>query len=515
MPDREAIRSNAQYLRNVRPIDPEEIHEYVDGQPHPAVVRRVLREEAFELGLVERADGTFVPVDDEPAPPPSLPVESFPDAYADRLEDLLVESFGVDWAAGESGDSLRERIRKLKTAYHRGWDVAYDDETAALAYAIYHLPDYYAAIQYVLAELAEQELLDRQLRVLDVGAGVGGPALGVVDAMPDDALIEYHAVEPGAGAAVFEGLLAEPGGNVDVHLHRTTAEALVGQRNSGDGMADAEGEDGTADDESGEAAPDLRDEPFDLVVFANVLSELEEPSATAAAYAGLVDDDGAMILLSPADRSTARTLREVERALVDDPTSAGGRDGGGSAGNVGPPLTVFSPTVRLWPDRSPGDEGWSFVARPDLSVPPFQRRLDEAAGSEGEFVNVDVQYAYATLRRDGRRRIEFTPERSRWAPLGESERNVAERIDCVAVKLSGNLAEDGNPLYRVGDGSERMDHFAVLTRETSLNADLAAAAYGDLLTLESVLVLWNDDEGAYNLVVDDETIVDAAAAPIG
>src|SRR5699024_10492873 len=61
---REAIRANASYLREVRPVDPEEIFEYVEGQPHPAVVREELREMAIDLGLRERDDGTFVPVSD-------------------------------------------------------------------------------------------------------------------------------------------------------------------------------------------------------------------------------------------------------------------------------------------------------------------------------------------------------------------------------------------------------------------------------------------------------------------
>ena len=75
---REAIRSNAKYLRNARPVDPEEICEYVEGQPHPAVVKQALREEAFDLGLVEREDGTFVPVGEGPGRPAFHGVTSFP-----------------------------------------------------------------------------------------------------------------------------------------------------------------------------------------------------------------------------------------------------------------------------------------------------------------------------------------------------------------------------------------------------------------------------------------------------
>ena len=492
MPDREAIRSNAKYLRNVRPLDPEEISEYVEGGPHPAVVRQVLREEAVDLGIVERDDGTFVPVEEGSIDPPRLPITEFPEEHASRLEELLTDAYGPDWHEGDSGDDLREAIRELKEAYHQGWSVTYDDETAALAYAIYHLPDYYAAIQYVLAELAEVGLLGRQLRILEVGAGTGGPALGIADALPDDALVRYDAIEPSASADVFEAMVEDAGEHVDFAVHRTTAEEFV-----------ATDTDGAESDSAG----------YDLVLFANVLSELDDPVATAKQYTDLVADDGAMVLLSPADRRTTGVLRGVERALADGTKPQGLGDVSDlPSGNDR--ATVFSPTIRLWPNRTPADEGWSFAVRPDLEVPSFQQRLDEPAGAEGEFVNVDVQYAYATLRWDGERRVAFRPDRGDWAPLFESEKHVSERVDCVAIKLSADLSEGGHPLFRIGDGSQQVDHFAVLTKETSLNESLAEAGYGDLLTLESVLVLWNDDEGAYNLVVDDETIVESVSAPV-
>jgi len=460
---REAVRSNAKYLRNVRPVDPEEVCEYVEDQPHPAVVRRILREEAFDLGLVERDDGTFVPVDEGTVRPTFRGVEAFPESYAGALDDLLVERDGADWHAGERGDELRETIRRLKDAYFRQHPVEYD-ERAALGYAIYHLPDYYAAVQYVLAELAESDLLPRKLRVLDVGAGTGGPALGLHDFLPDDALVEYHAVEPSDAADVLERLLDGTGRNFHATVHRERAESF-----------DSDGE-------------------FDLVLFANVLSELDDPEAVAGRYLDALADDGSLVALAPADRNTSVGLREVERSLTDR-------------------ATVFSPTVRLWPGAEPNDEGWSFRVEPDLATPPFQRRLDDAATDPehdpGEFVNVDVQFSYAVLRTDGKRRYDFAPDHDRFAKMAEMERHVPNRIDLVAIKLSDDLSEgDANPLFRVGDGSESTDHYAVVTRETTLNADLAAADYADLVILEGVLALWNDDEGAYNLVVDEESTVD-------
>jgi SAM-dependent methyltransferase len=492
---REGIRENAKYLRNVRPIDPEEISEYVESQPHPAVVRQILREEALSLGLVEREDGTFEPVSDEPIllSTPFRGVEAFPAEYGHLLEDLLAERFGPKWHEGESGEQLRETIRKLKADYFRNNPVEYDD-LAALGYAIYHLPDNYAVVQYVLHELAEAGLLDRKLRILDVGAGVGGPALGIHDYLPEDALVDYHAVEPSAAADVFDHMLSDARPNFHTELHRETAEEFTPESGEGD-----------------------ENKPFDLILFANVLNELDDPESVVMRYLDSLADDGSLLAVEPADRETSIGLRRVERAVADEAGAA----------------AVFSPTLRLWPGERPTDRGWSFDVKPDLAVPEFQRKLDEAArGSEstsdpgganereatsnperdsGEFVNADVQFSYALLRPDGERRVEFTADPDRSAKMAEMERHVTQRIDLVAVKLSHNLAadEDGrNPLFKVSDGSESVDHFAVLTNETALNSDLRTADYGDLLHFEQVLVLWNDDEEAYNLVVDEDTVVD-------
>ncbi len=473
---RRQVVENAKYLRSVRPVDPDEIYEYVEGQPHPATVKRALREEAFDLGLVERPDGTFEPVADGPLAPTFAGVEAFPEQYARRLEDLLVERFGPDWHRGDSGDRLREEIRRLKEDYYRGNPVEYD-ETTALAYAIYHLPDNYAVVQYVLDELGRQGLLPRKLRVLDVGAGVGGPTLGLADYVGEDALVEYHAVEPSAAADVLAAMLEETGRNVHATVHRETAEAF-----------EPEGE-------------------YDLLLFANVLSELDDPGTVVDRYRESLADDGALVAVAPADLETSTGLRDVERAFDGVPEPRSEPRETKSRGD----LAVFSPTLRLWPGESPADRGWSFVVRPGLAVPPFQRKLDP---NDGEFVNVDVQYSHVVLRPDGRRRLDVRADPDRHAKMAEMDDHVTDRVDLLAVKLSHDLAEgEGNPVFKVGDGSERTGNFAVLAKETALNRDLRVAEYGDVLAFENVLVLWNDDEGAHNLVVDDETVVDRVPAP--
>ena len=462
MIDRDAVRDAARYLRRVRPIDPDELVDYVVGTPHPAVVREVLRAEAFDLGLREREDGTFVPVTDDPAPHSEWAPETVPEAYAFAVEDLLVERHGANWHRGESGDRLRETVARLKSDYYRRNDVEYDAETA-LAYAVYHLPDYYAAVGYVLDDLAERGRLPRTLRVLDVGAGVGGPALGLHDYLPDDAVVDYHAVEPSAATDVLDALLDETRRNFRTTIHRERAEAF-----------DFDG-------------------PYDLVVCANVLSELDDPVAVVGDAIDALAEDGTLAAIAPADLETSTGLRSVERTVVAD------RD-----------VTVYAPTLRLWPGMAPADRGWSFDERPRIEAPAFQRRLDDAGGEPGTFRNETVKFSYSLLRTDGERRVAVRADPSRHARMADMEAHVTDRIDLLAVKLSRNLSggEGGNPLFKIGDGSERLEQYAVLTRESGLNRDLLAADYGAVLQFENALALWNDDEGAYNLVVDAETVVD-------
>jgi len=458
--DRGAVLDAAKYLRGVRPLDPAELREYVEGQPRDAVVRQVLRDHATELGIVEREDGTFVPAPEEPVQPSFHGVEALPERYDHAVEDLLVAEYGADWHRGESGDRLRETIRRFKDDYYRRNPVEYDREVA-LGYAIYHLAGYYAAVQYVLADLAAGGLLPGNLRVLDIGAGVGGPALGLFDFLPDDALVEYHAVEPSAAADVLEDLLDEAPRNVHATIHRETAEAF-----------EPEGE-------------------YDLVLACSVLSELDDAESVVRTYLDCLTDDGTFLGLAPADKHTSTHLRSVERAVEDDPAS------------------VYGPTPRLWPGRRPSDRGWTFDEQPAVETPTVQARLADASQDPGEFRHTDVRYSYSLLRLDGRRQHEVDLSSDRLLALGDADDRVTDRADVVAAKLSRNLSEgDANPLFKVSDGSEDTDCYAVLVRPTSLNRDVEAAEYGDLLSVEDALVLWNDDEEAYNLVLDEETVVD-------
>lgn len=453
----------ARYLRSVRPIDPAELVAYTEAAATPSAIRAVLREWASDLALVERSDGTFAPPSTEPIAAIGEPIDRLPTDREAFLESQLDEHRGGGWADGEAAKRFREQLRDLKARYLDGGAVSYDADDAD-AYLLYHFPRSYAATRYVLDALFEAGLHDHHLRVLDVGAGVGAHLAAVDDATPSDALVEYVAVEPSPLSVHLEALA---GDGVDRNTHVTHHDAHF-------------------------EAVELAD-AFDLVVLGSVLSEVASPRALARKALEHVAPDGSWLAIAPADARTSTQLRDIERELEGD------------AG-------IFAPTLRLWPDRRPSDTCWSFIEQPPLAVPRVQRRLAAGADDGDAIINSAVRYSYSVLRPDGARRYDVTASGASVLPLADVADAVGERVDAIAVKLSGDLADDGNAVYRIGDGSQSVPCFAVLVAPSVLNRPLETAPYGAVVHLHNALVLWNDDEGAANLVVDDEVEV-AVVAP--
>lgn len=451
----------ARYLRSVRPIDPAELTEYTAVDTDPERVASVLRDRALELELVEREDGTFVPPGEAPIESTGLPIESLPPALDELLVDRLTTRRGSEWATGEAGMSFRAVVRDLKARYLEGGDPGYDSDDAD-AYLLYHFPRSYVATRYVIAELVEAGLLGRSLRVLDIGAGVGAH-LAAIDAIaPEDALLEYIAVEPSPLVEHLEAVSSTTGRNTHVTVHRSPFETAAVE--------------GT----------------FDLVLLGNVLSEVNDAEVFARRALDVVDADGSLVCIAPADPRTSVQLRRVERALEYR-------------------ASVFSPTIRLWPGRRPTDECWSFVEHPPISTPTVQRDLAAEADDRAPYINTEIRTSYSILRPDGRRRYPIDASDARVVALGDVESAVGDRVDALAVKLSGDLAEAANPVYRIGDGSQDVPVFAVHVAPGALSTALPSAPYGAVLRLDRTLVLWNEDEGAINLVVDDETLVEQVA----
>ena len=452
------VLSNVRYLRNIRSFEPKEIGRYISKEIDTEEIRNLILENAFEIGIIENVDGSFSLPREDPILPKDTAIKKFPQAHAKKLESMLKNKYGDEWFKGESGKEIRERIRKIKNKYYRGEEVSYDEDNA-FAYAIYHLPGYYAAMQYILNNLSEKKILGRKLRVLDVGAGVGGPALGFIDYIPQDVLLEYNAVEPNESKIILEELLSKSRENVHINIYQKTAEEF-----EPDGV-------------------------YDIILFANVISELKDPISVVRKYSEFVAKTGSMILIAPADKNTAIELRNIERKLSEK-------------------MNIYFPDICLWTGKKSSGENWSFEVMPELETPSFQGQIDKEGERNGEFLNIDVQVAYSILRWDTKTKFEHSFDVSRIMRLSDSHTQVTKRVDVIAVKLSHNLGEDKNALFLIGDGSEKIDHYIVVVKKTLGNQSVFDASYGEIILIKMALVLWNEDENACNLVIDDQTTIE-------
>jgi len=140
-------------------------------------------------------------------------------------------------------------------------------------------------------------------------------------------------------------------------------------------------------------------------------------------------------------------------------------------------VETYSPTLRLWPDATPrtvgGHSTWPTTSISRRSSagstrPPSAARLTSRASSSTSTSSLRTRFS-ARTENDG-----WTCRRTTVAVRAWPTRRSTSRptVNYLAVKLSHDLSDGDNALYRVGDGSQTVDHYLVCTRETVLNDDL-------------------------------------------
>jgi len=211
---------------------------------------------------------------------------------------------------------------------------------------------------FALAELAERGLLPARapLRVLDLGAGCGAMSLGVWAALReagDTRRIEVVAVDRDAEAL---GIFADAARILDPEL---AVEKRVAE------LAGLQAAPGTVD----------------LVVSGTTLNELApaDRQALVAAAVRAIGDDGAVLLIEPALRDTARALHELRDWVIDSGTAH-----------------VFAPCTRTrtpCPALADADD-WCHEDRP-TQLPPRAAAMSRDTGLR----RYGLKLAYLTLLR--------------------------------------------------------------------------------------------------------------------
>lgn len=368
-------------------------------------------------------------------------------------------------------DRMRNAILAQKSRYWKEKRVSYRKAYQVLGYLAYHAPVYLVQFEHILWQVINQGLAKPRMRILDLGTGPGVVPLAVIDLLgrigsgsaevyaverSEEHLEAYNALVPAAAAAR---------GNA-VRVHKPI-RADIGALEAGD-------------------LPDR----IDLMVFSNVLNELrhldiDRRADLVASLAERLAPDGTIIVVEPADLANSTAMRQTVRAIADRG------------------LTVYSPCSFIRGTACNPARCWTFEQKGDIRPTRLMERL--AAGKDGyRFMNVDIKYSSALLRKDTKTQHAYrVPPGAKFAPLSHLRRHRDKKINVVAALMSRNLGDNRTKVYKICDGTPADPTYAVVPatlRGTNRDA-LEGLPYSDIVRLYGVLVRFNRDHGAYNLVI--------------
>ncbi|HEX3476180.1 MAG TPA: small ribosomal subunit Rsm22 family protein [Kofleriaceae bacterium] len=290
----------------------------------------------------------------------------------------------------------------------------------------------------------------RPLRIVDLGAGCGAMSLGAIVALPPGVAVEITAIDRDAPALA---------------IARAAVRELATRRGVAAAVA-------VRDDDLARAPVPAAD----LVVLGSVLNELPGDARLAAVLRALaaIGDDGAVIVIEPALRDTARALHELRDAVL-----AGGH------GHVFAPCTrAIAPCPAL---ADPDD--WCHEDRA-LQLPPRTAELARLT----HLRDGGMKFAYLVLRRHPLALVEQT-----------EREGGAWRVVSAPMPAKGKLEV-------IGCSARGRVPLRLLRRHrTPANRGIEVAERGDVLVIEAGCVAAPPGHAVdppERIEITDETTVD-------
>jgi len=408
-----------------------------------------------------------------------LAARRIPRALERCIEEYITKKTGKPWDDPVILERLRRSITAQKNDY---WNapkkrrLAYAKGYSVLGYLAYHFPVYFMQAEYLMQTLATAGLLRQEMRVLDVGTGPGIIPLAVADfaSRLDNLSAEIWSIEQAEehreAFRFLRDAFSQSMRNVIIH---PPLQADIRT------MAD-------------EKIPG----PVDLLVFSNVINELEDLTVEQQAdlvlrFAGHVAPDGTILITEPAEEITATRLRVLSLAL---------RDCG---------LAIHSPCSFIWGTRCEPSRCWSFERQPDIRPTHLMEAL-AACREPYRYINTDIKYAYVILRRDSAVQHPYrTPPGAKVARFSKLHQHINRRINVIAAKMSDDLGSPKTRVFKLCDGTAAKPVYAILPayHRNPANDTIVSAPYGAIIELQNVLVRFNRNHDAYNLLVSRNTRV--------
>ena len=487
-------RDVASTLKYVSSIEKEfrlsTILDYLEGTPGLDELYSVIHPLLTDLDLfAERVGNDYLikrkePADFlTPAPADNKKIQAFfahpelPASMQVLFEHYIENKTGKRWNDPAVIARIRNAVLQQKAQYWGGaGGIGYRKGYSVMGYLAYQAPVYIIQFEHLLHTLAADGLVKPQMRVLDVGTGPGIVPL---------ALIDLYSRLHGYGADIYaverSDEFLQAFREIVFPYARERPEITVHEPLQMD-MLD----------------PEVDELPaaLDLIVLQNALNEMEKAKKGYGArillrLSTLLSGDGSIIVAEPADLENSTGMRKI--------VNTASKEG----------LTIYSPCPSFWELSCRPESCWSFIEKPSLA--PTRLMNEVAAGTDSyRFENTDIKFSYAILRKDGLVREEFkVPKGSRFARLSALQRHINRRIDVVAAVMSGELGDKKTHVFRICDGTAQKPVFAILPsfHTTPQNTQLLSIRYGSPAEFRQVLVRFNREHNAYNLLVTRHSTV--------
>lgn len=488
------ILSAVKYVSRMKPeFMLSEIKQYVKGDYTVGQLFDAINPHLYDLRLSCSAENGDYKIRRAPAPAPlklndeeTKRHEAFLEtSRVPRKLERLVESYiekktGKKWDNPAVIEKIRKAILDQKEQYWKEGakrKISYEKGYSILGYLAYQFPVYFVQFEHIFYELALDGVLKDRMKILDAGSGPGTVSLAIIDF--------YNRQNTGEAKVYAMEMYDE---NIEAYSSIVPEYASVKSKISIEPPIKAD-----ISNLNMEAIPDN----LDLIVFSNVLNELrvktiEQRAEIVTKIAEKLSGDGSIIIIEPADKVNSIEMRNLTTELM----------------NKG--LGVYSPCSFIWcaKDKCRSKECWSFEQKDDIQPTGLMKKTSET-DEPFRYLNTDIKYTYAVLRKDTLTRNKYqVPPRAKFARLSKMQIHVGKRINVVASKMSRDLGDRKNMIFKLCDGTSQKQVYAVIPAHGvgPGNEALRNADYGDVIGIENVLVRYNEEKDAYNLLIGAASI---------
>jgi 2-polyprenyl-3-methyl-5-hydroxy-6-metoxy-1,4-benzoquinol methylase len=406
-----------------------------------------------------------------------------PSRWEGLVRAYIEKKTGKEWDDPVVLERIRQAILAQKAQYWKEGAtrrIGYRKGYAVMAYLDYQAPGYFIQAEHLLLMLLEKGLLKEGMRILDAGTGPG--------TVPS-AISDFSRRIGGFSADIFPVERSEEFIDAFRELNPADTNGTAGIRIHAPLVGDLS-----------TLPPESFPTTLDLVIFQNVLNEIPDERQRMAVIrklSGLLAPGGLVLMVEPADYQNATLLRKSAIASL-----SGGM------------LSLLAPCRYPWGLHCDPGSCWSFEEQPPLIPPPLMEKV-AAPGDAYRFINTDIKYSWALLRKKDVGEREARPGDSHYTRLASLRQVKGRTVDLLVTVMSPDIGDSTHHVFKICDGTAKKPVFAVLPSYhiTTGNASLLSRAYGDMAVLSEVTVRFNTAKDAWNILVTRQSRV--APVPTG